>query len=103
MRRHGGAVRSEIADAPRARGEIAADDLEQGRFAGAIGADQPYDLAFADRERHVAQRHHAAEVAGDAFHLERSRRHRGPPETAFLNTSPTIPLEIGRASVKERV
>ena len=102
MARHGGAVGAEIADASRARRKVAADDLEQGGLAGAVGADQANDLARADRERHVAQCHHAAEVAADAAHLERghsrvdSRVHREPPVIVPLSTTPTMPFGARR-------
>src|SRR5262249_2996260 len=93
VRRQRRAIAAEIGDASRARREVAADDLEQGRLAGAVGADRAHDLALANRERNLHERDHAAEAARNAFHLERGRRliQRELP-MAFLNTSPTMPL-----------
>ena len=57
------AVELEFAGVGRQR---AGDDLQQGRLAGAIGADQSVDLAFDDVEINVAQGVHGAEALADA-------------------------------------
>src|SRR6185437_6940372 len=71
VRRIGGAIAAEESDAPARRRQVAADDFEQSRLTGAVGADQTHHLALGDAERHVAQRDQAAEPLGDVGDFER--------------------------------
>src|SRR5207302_10584137 len=50
--------------------EEAGDDVEQGRLAGTVGADQAEDLAVVDREADVVDRLHPAEALAHATELE---------------------------------
>src|SRR5262249_28086048 len=97
---HGGAIAAEVGDATRRGTNIAADDLKQGRLAGAVWSDQAHHLAFAYREGDVAQRHDPAEIARNAVDLERERRrvHRELPAIVFLNTVPTMPCGAYRTT-----
>src|SRR5579883_516186 len=52
----------------------AGDDLDQGRFAGAILAEQSVRLAFGDVERDAGQRAHAWEGFFDVAHRQDRRR-----------------------------
>ncbi len=45
----------------------AGQHVEETRLAGAVGADQPVDLAVADREAHVRERVDAAEALADSL------------------------------------
>ena len=56
----------------------ARDDVEGGRLAGAVGADQAGDLALLHRERDVVEGDDAAEAARDVAELE-ERRHQARP------------------------
>src|SRR5262249_14182814 len=62
----------------------AADAVDQGRLARAVGPDQPQPLALVDLERDALQRHEAAEALADAVDLQ-ERGHR------FLWNRPTTP------------
>src|SRR5262249_59739009 len=55
----------------------AAQEIEAGRLAGAVGSDEADDLAFLDGEVDVVARGQAAEVAGGGG--GRARRARPPP------------------------
>ena len=55
---------------PGARARAAADRHQQGRLAGAVGADQGHDLALADVEVDAVQRLDGAVEGGDAPHLK---------------------------------
>src|SRR5712671_6059014 len=59
-------------DAPVLRTVEAVDDVEHGRLAGAVRADDGADLALADVEGHVGERLDAAESERDA--LDRQQR-----------------------------
>src|SRR6267143_776286 len=48
----------------------AADAVEEGRLAGAVGTDDPDDVAFGDLERHAVDRGHATETFRDITQLE---------------------------------
>src|SRR3990170_1907682 len=91
VRRGARAVIAEIEDAAGSRRNVAADDLEQRRLAGAIRADQAHHLALVYAERDVSQRHQAAEVAPDVAHFERGRGHRVRPLN-WRDSRPTMPL-----------
>ena len=88
---------------PALGGEIAADDLEQGRFAGAVGADQPH------RPRLRARANETSRSATTPPKLRETpltssasaALHREPPATAFLNTSPTIPFGARRMTTEQ--
>jgi len=70
--------------------ERAADAIDQGRLAGAVGADQADALALGDREIDAVERDEAAEALAQTRDLEQRLGH----HFAFLNqpcTSPTMP------------
>ena len=52
-------------DGAGVRRELAVDEVEAGRLAGAVGSDQRDQLAGGDGERHVVDRAHAAEGLGE--------------------------------------
>src|SRR5262249_10651635 len=56
----------------------AVDEIEQGRFPGAVGADQADDLALVHREAHVLDGAQAAEALLQARDLEQSRHSSHP-------------------------
>src|SRR6266446_206676 len=53
----------------------AADDVEERRLAGAVGADQAADLAAICREVDAVERFHAAEAEGKVAHAQERRGH----------------------------
>jgi len=55
----------------------AADDIEEGRLAGSIGADQAEPLSFEDVERNPGQGLQAAEGNRHPLHLQQHRVDRG--------------------------
>ena len=57
-------------DAPRIGANDAGQDLDEGRLAGAVGAQQTVDLAGADGQRGIAQRPHRAIRLHDAAGLQ---------------------------------
>ena len=59
-------------DAARGRREEAADQIEEGGLAGAVGADHGAQLARLDRERDVVDGDQAAEGARDVLDLEQA-------------------------------
>ena len=70
------------------RSEGAGDDVDQGRFAGAVLAKQHMDLAGAQVEIDVVERQHAREALADADHLQEkvvAGRLRGP--RSFSNSA----------------
>ena len=68
--RHLGDVLAEEAHAARGRREVAGDDVEQRRLAGAIGPDHRPPLARRHRERDVLDGAQRAECPRDALELE---------------------------------
>ena len=54
--------------------EMAGDEIKQGRFAGAVGADDRNNLPFLDRKVGLVDRHEVVEAFHDPFHLEHLRR-----------------------------
>ena len=62
--------------------EVAGDDLDQRRLAGAVVAHQPEHLAGLDREIDTLQRLDRAEMLGDALELQ--QRQHPPPATAVI-------------------
>ena len=54
------------------RREVAGDDLDQGRLAGAVVAHEAHDIAGLDREIDALQRLDGAEMLGDALELQQS-------------------------------
>ena len=61
-------------DAPAVRPVVAADDVDQGGLAGAVGADEPQDLPFPDLQAHPAQRLDSAEGLPDVGADQQRRR-----------------------------
>src|SRR4029079_3055735 len=62
------------------------EHVEQCRLAGAVRADEPVNLALADRERHVLERLQAAEALGHAAHVEQ-RSHASSPASSRSRTA----------------
>src|SRR5690348_3471113 len=91
-------------DRPGARRKEAADEIEEGRLAGAIRADHGAQLAFGDGERHVAYGGQAAEVlryVADLqqahFMLPRCRnpsRPRGKSSTTTTKSRPMNDIQL---------
>ena len=63
--RAAGHVLAEQLDAATGRRNFARQDVDQGRFARAIGADDSVNRAALQRQRDAVQRHQAAPAAGD--------------------------------------
>src|SRR5262249_24359031 len=85
-----GARRGGEAHAAGLVGERAADAVDQRRFAGAVGADQPDALALGNRQVDAVERDEAAEPLAQTADLEkRARRHFFLPRVRSC-TSPTI-------------
>ena len=57
-------------DLPSRGRVVAVDDVEDGRLAGAVRADEPEDLPLLDRKGHVADGLEAAETFRDVLQLE---------------------------------
>ena len=74
MRRQTGDVRPVQGDCSRIRPKLAADDIEQRRFARAVRPDERMTLARLKRQVHVVDGLEAAEVPGDAFEHEAGGR-----------------------------
>ncbi|CAB4908706.1 unannotated protein [freshwater metagenome] len=64
---------------PGVRGVDARDDVAQRRLAGAVGADQPDDLAGVDAEGHVAQHPPTLEGLRETVHLQHGHQCSGLP------------------------
>jgi hypothetical protein len=64
----------------------AAEDLDQRALAGAVGADQPVDLAGRDREVDRAQGHHRPVALGDLAGAEQGLRDRYSPGPLQANS-----------------
>src|SRR5262245_51720361 len=65
---------------------IATDRHHQGRFSGAVGADQSDDFSFVDIEVHTFKGHDPAIESFDASHSEERGGHR-PTSASTLGTS----------------
>src|SRR5262249_19673136 len=81
--------------------ELAADHVEAGRLAGAVGADQRQHLARGEREADVVDRMDAAERLREAAHGEkRARAHdaASPSRMKILFSPPATPS--GNASTR---
>src|SRR5690606_19058812 len=98
-------------DVPGRRRTHAGDQVEGGRFAGAVGADQPFHLAGADLEGDVGDGHEAAEAAGDRVETQKRLRcrlaHDAPPSTSFglfsiFSSGFFTPNQARRSSKPER-
>src|SRR5437879_4914821 len=85
--RQPGEVTAVEADGPRVGRVDARDRVDQGALAGAVGPDEPDDLARRDLEVHVAQRLEPAEVLGEAPHLEQAH---GRPAAPGSTRTPTV-------------
>src|SRR6185312_18480 len=59
------------ADVARLHGIEAGQAVEQGRLAGAVGADQPANLALRDVETDLIERNDTAETDGDAIDFQK--------------------------------
>src|SRR5262249_44480969 len=99
-RRKAGDVTAGEADLAGIGPELPVDDVEAGRFAGAVRADQCQELAFLDREAHVvdgAQGPEGLRQGGNSEHAHRRHRHEAP---SFARP-PTMPA--GNASTSRRM
>ena len=76
----------------------AGDEVEDGRFAGSVRADEAYDLAFGDMDVEVADRLQPTESLGESLNLEKHRP--SPPSCCHAGftirsltsfTNPTMP------------
>src|SRR5205814_3681697 len=71
------------------RGKDAGEDVEEGRLARSIGADEPEDLAFLDLQVEAVESDDAAEFAGEPVAAEqRSHRQAPPRRRSGRGTSP---------------
>src|ERR1700679_800077 len=64
-------------------GKPSADKIEQGRFAGAVRADQRVPLTAADVQVHAANDLSGAEALGDLDKFQAWRGHRSPRARAM--------------------
>jgi hypothetical protein len=71
-------------DLARVRLVEAAEDLHQGRLAGAVVADQPEHLALVEVQAHVAQRGQRPEPLGDVLDPQDLRGHQVRPALRSL-------------------
>src|SRR5581483_5853836 len=83
------------------RREVAGDQVEQRRLAGAVGPDDAGDRALGDREGDLADRRQAAEVLGQVADLEQAhagfRRRRfsrpfTPPGAIRISSTSSSPV-----------
>ena len=72
-------------DAARCRREEAGDQIEEGRLAGAVRADDGAQLAGLDRHRDIVDGDQAAEMLRDVFDLEQTH------DAAFRRMMPSTP------------
>ena len=82
VRRQGGQILSVQLDLP-ARGDEAADRVDEGRLPGPVRADQADELTLADLEVDVDDRAHASEADRDAGGLQ-DGAHCSPPSPAAV-------------------
>ena len=78
--------------------ESAGDDVDQGRFAGAVLAEQHMDLASPQVEIDIVQRQHAGEALGDSGHFQEkipAGRLRGPRGLGQAALHHDDPADIG--------
>src|SRR5262249_55541266 len=80
--------------------KLAVDDVEAGRLAGAVGADQRQELALADVEADIGDRAHAAERLAEVAHGEDAHGC-ALPAARHLASAPTIPP--GKTSTSSRI
>jgi hypothetical protein len=74
---------------------VAGQDLDHGRFAGAVLTDQRMNLASLDHKLGCAQRWYAGEALVDALHGEK-RRHESSGDV-FSPTRKALPAHAGSA------
>src|SRR5580704_8571142 len=70
----------------------AAEAIDQGRLARAVGADQPQPLAARDRQIDAVERDKAAKALAEARDFEQRLRHHASLFRRHDCTSPTMPL-----------
>src|SRR3954447_12723446 len=91
-------------DAAGGRGQKSTDQVEEGRFARAIGPDDRAQFAVLDGHRHAADGDQAAEVARDVLDLEQAHdaalrwmmpsTPRGKNSTTITKHSPMKDIQI---------
>ena len=91
-------------DRPVSRGEIAADHIEEGGFAGSIGTDDGAELAAFDGHRHVPHSDQVAKPLCDVANLEHGQselrrrrmpsRPRGKKSTTSTKIEPTKDIQF---------
>src|SRR5215469_13344032 len=93
-----GDVAAEKRDRATVRPELAGDEIEERRLAGAVGPDDQTALAALDREVHTTGDAQAAKELGEAAQLE--RRHGALPSGAAgrLARSAARPCRQSRAT-----
>ncbi len=72
-------------DAAEGRGEKAADQIEEGGLAGAVGADDGAQFARLDRHRHVVDGDQTAEMLRDVLNPQQAH------DVAFRRMMPSTP------------
>ena len=95
---HAPAVEMDLA---RVEAVEAGEDVHGGGLAGAVGADQPADLAAGQRQREPVHRDHAAEPLDDAPGLEH-RRHGGGSGRAPAHHAASIDETTPRVRSRRR-
>ena len=83
-----------VADGARARMDEAADDVEQGRLARAVGPDDADDLTAADRHRHLDEGQEATEPDADLIDDEEGCR----PRCALAGSAGSVEASMIRAT-----
>ena len=77
------------------------DDLDEGRLAGAVLAEERVHLARIERQRNVLERLRRAEALGDVPHLEDGRG--GASPSAAPTLSPPQPVRVPRRAPSRHI
>src|SRR3546814_5164846 len=96
MRRQAGDVLVVQEDAPGIRLKEAGDNIEQGRLASAVGADQAGDRAFPHLDRAVVDGAQATEILYQTLHLKQGL---AASRLGTLHAQRLFHRKIGRAHV----
>src|ERR1700753_4171038 len=103
MGRKAGDVLAVEGDAAGGRRKVAADQVEEGRLAGAVRADDGAEFALGDVERHVAYRDQTSKPLGDIADFEdvhalllcrKPSSPRGKNSTTRTNRRPTNDIQL---------
>ena len=93
------AVEAEHARASARRSQQVEQQPDRRRLAGAVGAEEPVDLARQDFERELLDTDHGAVVLGQAVDLDRRRVHRAACLTRA--SSPSAATSTSRAGIAD--